>query len=189
MGREIRRVPADWEHPRQQCKHSPWTGGCHEAKANGGRCFMPLHNRDYDTEAREWIAAAEKWHRGEPDEHSRAEDMAEHPFYWDWSGPPPDKDYYRPKWTDAECTHFQVYETVSEGTPVTPHFATKAELVDYLVAHGDFWDQHRGEGGWSRKAAEQFVGSEWAPSLLVKHSAEGAHVFAPRDGRPAQEGQ
>jgi hypothetical protein len=78
-------------------------------------------------------------------------------------------------------TWFQVYETVSEGTPVTPPFATKEELVDYLVANGDFWDQHRGDGGWSRENAEAFVGAGFAMSLVV-NTATGT-IKAPRDGQ------
>lgn len=34
-----------------------------------------------------------------------------------------------------------LYETVSEGTPVTPVFATAAELIDHLATVGQDWDQ------------------------------------------------
>lgn len=78
----------------------------------------------------------------------------------------PDPAFYRP-WTDAEATWVQVWETVSEGTPVTPPFATKAELVDYLVAGGDDWDRKRGRGGYSREQAVAFVESGWVPSMVV----------------------
>ena len=59
-------------------------------------------------------------------------------------------------------------ETVTtEGTPVTPPFATTDELVDYLATRGDFWDQERGDGPWDRKSAEEFVKAGWAPTLIV----------------------
>jgi hypothetical protein len=112
-----------------------------------------------------------------------AKHKADHPFYWQWAGDPPDPKYYRPEWT-SEPTHYQVYETVSEGTPVTPHFATKEELVEYLVEYGDEWDQLRtvegrqAAAGWDRKNAEDFVNREWAPSMIL---ADGV-VYAPRDG-------
>ena len=69
---------------------------------------------------------------------------------------------------------WQVWETVSEGSPVTPAFATAAELVDYLVANGDAWDQKRlldpsswlGRAGWDRAAAAKFVGNGWAPTMI-----------------------
>jgi hypothetical protein len=94
---------------------------------------------------------------------------------------PPNPDSYRPKF-QTEPTWYQVYETVSEGTPVTPPFATKEELVNYLVEHGDFWDQRRGHGGWSRENAERFVGAGWAPSLVTVVSRDGVQIKAPRDG-------
>ena len=84
---------------------------------------------------------------------------------------------------EQEKTRLTMYETVSEGTPVTPPFATKEELVNYLVEHGDFWDQHRGHGGWSRENAEHFVQAEWAPSGIFIVSPEGKGEYkAPRDG-------
>lgn len=177
MGREIRRVPADWQHPTQSCPHSPWNGGCEEAKRNNGRCFHPLFNKSFLEAAREWLDAAIRWDNDEdPD---TAEHKKDHPFYWQWNGKPPDPKYYRPDWKSAP-TYYQVYETVSEGTPVTPHFATKEELIDYLVESGDFWDQIRGTGGWDRKAAEEFVSREWAPTMVM--IPEAGIMLKPRDG-------
>jgi hypothetical protein len=75
--------------------------------------------------------------------------------------PPP----YHPQ--DKEATWFQAWETVTEGTPVTPPFATTDESVDYLATRGDFWDQERGDGPWDRKSAEEFVKAGWAPTLIV----------------------
>lgn len=190
MGRELIRVPADWEHPRKRCEHSPWAGGCSEAKANGGMCFQPLHmKRDFDTEAREWLNDVMAWDAGtHADLVGGTATKEDYPYFWMWAGEPPDIEYYRPKWT-SEPTHFQIYETVSEGTPVTPHFATQDELIDYLVKHGDFWDQSRArEGrqthaGWQRENAEQFVkGHGWAPSLVMEVGAGGARILEPRDG-------
>lgn len=34
-----------------------------------------------------------------------------------------------------------LYETISEGSPVTPVFATSQELIDHLVTVGQDWDQ------------------------------------------------
>lgn len=178
MSREIRRVPANWEHPRQDCPHTPWAGGCDEAREHGGKCFKPMYDRDYESEIEDWIEQYQLAKRGEhPDQATFAKNNE--PF-WEWYGEPPNPDYYRPKWTE-EPAWYQVYETVSEGTPVTPPFATKEELVDYLVEYGDFWDQHRGDGGWSRKNAEAFVRDEYAPSLIVVRTDNSVEVKAPRD--------
>lgn len=57
---------------------------------------------------------------------------------------------------------WQVWETVSEGSPITPVFTTAAELIDHLVYVGA-WSKR-----WSRESAESFVnGSGWSPSGLV----------------------
>ena len=156
MGREIRKVPADWDHPKDE---------------NGD--YKPLFDRSFLQEAREWLDRAVAWDNGtDPD---CAEHKSTHPFFWQWGGDPPDPKYYRPDWPEESRTHFQIYETVSEGTPVTPHFATKAELVDYLAERGTFWDDGK---GWDRSVAERFVELEYAPSMIIK---EG-QIYRPRDG-------
>lgn len=155
MGREIRRVPKDWEHPR--FKRGRRTGD-----------FHPLYDVDYETACKEWYTEAANF------------DNEGYNWYHEYAGCPPDEDYYRKrKWTAEEATHYQMYETVSEGTPVTPVFATKEELVDYLVENGTFWDDR----GWDRKATESFVEREWAPSMIMTVSDEGiADIKQPRDG-------
>lgn len=183
MGREIRRVPADWEHPKVS-KPNFRTGRMEDV-------YQPLFNQPFEKRAREWMDAAIAWDNGtDPD---CAEHKATHPFYWQWAGDPPDPKYYRPDWPEGIATHYQVYETVSEGTPVTPHFATKEELIDYLVEYGDEWDQkrtvegHQSSAGWARENAESFVKSEWAPSLIAHVTPAGTTTFAPRDGNPLDE--
>lgn len=174
MGREIRRVPENWEHPMIECTHSPWAGGCSTAKKNNGKCYQPMLDTDFDSELAEWLEEYNQWkNKTHPDYDPDI------PF-WEWIDAPPDPEYYHPIWENP--TWYQVYETVSEGTPVTPPFATKKELIDYLVEYGDFWDQQRGDGGWSRKAAEQFVEHEWAPSLIMFRSDQDTIIHAPRDG-------
>lgn len=184
MGREIRRVVPNWEHPRRPCEHSPWAGGCDDAKRNGGMCYRPLFDEDYENAANEWLAKNFAWERGEdPDRAKYEARTGERRYYWEWTDPP-DRDYFRPKWLPEEMTWFQMYETVSEGTPVTPPFATKAEIVDYLVKYGDSWDQNRGDGGWLRENAESFVEHEWAPSAIGVITGDSYELKGPRDGIP-----
>lgn len=160
MGREIRRVPANWEHPKQRCKHYPQPIGCTEARQNGGLCSIPLCDMDFESEAREWMEKAIAWHEDKmsPDELKY---KADYPFYWQWASDPPDPKYYRPKWTDEERTHYQVYENVSEGTPISPVFATPQEVVEWLVSDGGC------DGPHSRKAATAFVYAGYAPSMIM----------------------
>lgn len=184
MGREIRRVPIGWEHPRQECRHSPWAGGCDEAKRNGGKCYQPVYDRDFETAATDWLKENAAWENGEDSSKAGQEaETGERVFYWEWGGSPPDREYYRPKWTDEECTAYQMYETVSEGTPVSPVFETPEGLIDYLVENGDFWDQYRGEGGWTRENATAFVKAGFAMSMVAIPTADGYVTKMPRDGQ------
>jgi hypothetical protein len=177
MGREIRRVPPDWEHPkRERCEHHP---KCDPV------CDQPLYDEDYDEAAQEWMREFAEWEADKDGVRTEASTSTYFTrYFWDWHGSPPDKDYYRSrKWTTAEATNYQIYETVSEGTPVTPHFATKEELIDYLVEHGDLWDQQRGAGGWTRENAESFVSRGYAVSLTVNRTATSVTIKEPRDGQ------
>jgi len=176
MGREIRRVPANWEHPRRKCPHEPWHGGCRESKMHNGECYQPMRDEDFDTALKAWMDGYELWKKGEHPEQQQ--DWTKDFLYWEYFGAPPHPAYYHHNWGNAEW--YQIYETVSEGTPVTPPFATKEELVDYLVEHGDFWDQYRGDGGWSRENAQKFIEAEWAISGVF-NTATG-ELLAPRDG-------
>ena len=166
MGREIRRVPGDWQHPKFTREDAPHSGRIGD--------YRPLYNEEYHEACAKWYADAAAF---KPDEFSR--------WHHEYAGPPPDEQSYRDRaWTPEEATHIAVYETVSEGTPVTPAFATPEELIEYLVQHGDFWDQKRGDGGWKRENAESFVGRGWAPSLMVNRSETGTTIHSPRDGMP-----
>lgn len=167
MGREIRRVPGDWEHPRYTAEDAP--------RSDRVGDFHPLYDKDYETACEEWYREAAAW--------APEKSVADCRWYHEYAGDPPSESYYRArKWTADEATHYAVYETVSEGTPVTPALATKEDLIVYLAEHGDFWDQKRGSGPWGRASAERFVKSEWAPSLMILHTSAGTRVSEPRDG-------
>jgi hypothetical protein len=144
VGREIRRVPVDWEHPQD---------------SRTGQ-YRPLVNRDFETEAREWLDNAIAWDKGEhPDLVNNHTTKEKHPFYWMWSDKPPDAEYYRPRFT-SEPTAYQIYETVSEGTPVSPVFQTEEEIFTWLIQQGH-----------SEKSARNFVKAEWAPSMIIQGGA------------------
>jgi hypothetical protein len=166
MGREIRRVPVNWEHPKRQVPD--WQ------TQRMVDSYHPLYDQDAETAWVEWMKEFEEWKAGEM--AKTIEENPEHGYkldepyrsFCDYNGGPPDPKYYRPKWPEGVELGFAVYETVSEGTPVTPAFATKAELIDYLATKGTYWD--KGEP-WPREAAERFVAREWAPSLMIQRGA------------------
>lgn len=111
MSREVRKVPADWEHPT-------------DLEGN----YLPVFDRPYDPMDADDVYGASN---------------------------------FRPDWTDEERTHYQWYEDVSEGTPLSPPFPTETELVDHIVEHGD-----PVYGDITRAQAEQFVKDKWAPSFI-----------------------
>lgn len=165
MGREIRRVPPNWQHPKHEA-YRPY--------AKGGPIveeYKPLLNETY-------ASAKDEWERGLVESG-----LSEEEYLDDCGGPPEAEDYV--PYTREQATWYQVYETVSEGTPVTPPFETKDELVKYLALKGDFWDQTRiaegrqeGPPGWGFEAAQRFVESEWAPSMIMENGV----LKTPRDG-------
>lgn len=180
MGREIRRVPPNWQHPKKE-KPNYRT---HQME----QVYQPLFDEPYIKALNEWLEEHLQWEDGtHPAFAEHGYTKVEYPHYAHYGGNGPDVEYYRPNWKPEEMTWWQVYETVSEGTPVSPPFATREELVDYLVTNGDFWDQRRREEGvssmpcgpWSRKQAESFVfGNGYAPSLVVANGVVMSGVEA-----------
>ena len=77
----------------------------------------------------------------------------------------PDPANYMPVWDDADDLGWCLYETVSEGTPVTPVFATPEELIDHLATVGQDWDQVP----LRREAAETLVrnGSSFGSMIVT----------------------
>jgi hypothetical protein len=97
-----------------------------------------MYDQDYDSALVEWVDAVNRWERGEdPDRDDAAREGIR--YYWDWIGGPPEPQVHRPVHTEAaEC--FQVYETVSEGTPISPVLQSEEEVVRWLIANGDSED-------------------------------------------------
>lgn len=115
MGREVRMVPKDWEHP-----------------VNGrGQC-IPLFSRD----------VLESWdHR---------------------DGPPPT--CVMPEFAEGTATHLMMYEDTSEGTPISPAFATAEELARWLTDNraSFFGGQTIGYEDWM-----EVIRRGWSPGIVV----------------------
>jgi hypothetical protein len=62
---------------------------------------------------------------------------------------------------------WQLWETVSEGSPVSPVCPTKEAFVEWLVK----------EDGYSRSAAEKFCDVGWVPSGLIVQGGPEAGVY------------
>ena len=126
MGREIRRVPADWQHPQRSQIYGDYPGN---------ERYHPLFDDDYDTVAQEWVRNFTLFQAGNHPDQDRIHSK----YYWE-DDPPPSEEYFRSEGYgtqfNSEPTHYQIYETVSEGTPVSPVFETLEELKVWLVRQG-----------------------------------------------------
>jgi hypothetical protein len=87
----------------------------------------------------------------------------------------PDPANYMPTWDVPEDQlGWCLYETVSEGTPTTPVFATAEELIDHLATVGQDYDQKP----MRRSAAATLVGQGHSFGSLI---AVGGHVYNSSD--------
>ncbi len=125
MSRELRRVPRDYQHPRETNRHRNRIE------------FIPLYPGE--------------------DFASSMADFKANPGEWD--GKPPRLDEYMPDFTGRDDLWYCMYETTSEGTPISPVLPTPESLARWLVdtgasAFGGFtatYDQwlRTCRGGWA----------------------------------------
>ena len=60
---------------------------------------------------------------------------------------------------------WQMWETVSEGSPISPVFATADGLIEWMTSPDAHWGA---SGPWPRDVAEKWVrGDGWAPTLVT----------------------
>jgi hypothetical protein len=147
MGREVRLVPANWQHPKNEHGH-----------------YVALYDgKDYDRKVREWDEASAKWQEGLRDDWKGGwrplDGTEEANTYAEWDGERPNADDYMPRWTEAEARRLMMYETCSEGTPISPDFETPEELARWLADNGAsaFGYQTASYEGWLRVAQGGFA--------------------------------
>lgn len=139
MGREIRRVPPTWVHPLGvNGRPIPLRYGA------GGR---------YEACAAEWDKECALWAAGVHPDHD-----PKYRHFSEWDGERPrGEDYMLVGVSDETCTHLQLYETTSEGTPIGPVFAD----IEALCA----W----AEDGATTFASFKTSAAEWRRMLEKGH--------------------
>ena len=145
MGREVRRVPADWQHPKHEVPD--WRTGRMVER------YKPLYEgHSYAPRAAEFL------------EKLKTDGLQE---AIEWCGVP-NKDDFMPEWAEDQRTHYMMYEDTSEGTPISPAFAMPEELARWLVDNeaSAFGSSTGSYEGWLRVAR-----GGWAPSMVA--SADG----------------
>lgn len=161
MGREVRRVPKDWQHPKK--REFNYRTGQYEDR------YQPMFDRSFTKAMDEWYTEWKAWERGERPEDAISE------TYWEYAGGPPDPEYYMPEWPEHERTHLMMYEDTTEGTPISPAFETPEELARWLVdnnasAFGGMTGTYE---GWLRIARGGF-----APSAVISNGVMQSGVDA-----------
>ncbi len=153
MGREIRKVPANWKHPR----------------GDDGK-YIPLYRNsgNFSESDAEWNEGWEKWQAGLCENYGEGpkwgpiDDEYKSLRYSDYAGSRPSPDDYMPNWPPEQCTHLMMYEE-TEGTPISPPFETPEELAKWLADNGaSSW-------GYSTATYDQWLSmckAGWAPSAV-----------------------
>lgn len=168
MGREVRRVPADWVHPQD----------------DRGRLY-PLHEGGFAEAEKEWNEGYALWLTGFVNSYTDGGivpiDVTEHGHRWsDWHGSRPSPDDYMPDWPEEQRTHYMMYEDTSEGTPISPAFATPEELARWLADNG------ASSFGSSTATYEQWLrvcNGGFAPSMVLDGNGLRSGVEALSDPR------
>lgn len=150
MGREIRMVPVKWKHPKD--------GRQYKALYDDYVGVLKYYKDDVEQFIRHMTEVIEKGKTKIYDiEYTDREEVYDN-LTEAGINPPNIRDYM------PSGPWYQLFETVSEGTPLSPAFSTKEELVEWLTNNDDYWG-HR----WSREQAEGMVKTEWVPSGVVQN--------------------
>jgi len=108
LSREVRCVPMDYNPPQDERGH-----------------WCPVLDKHYEPALRKWQEGKRRWESGEDPK------AVEYPQYsWEeWSGEAPDPDYYYPgeAWPADAVMGIRMYESVSEGTPISATYPDTAE--------------------------------------------------------------
>ena len=127
MGRAVRKVPANWAHPKDE---------------HGS--YIPLFDR-FETALADWQEGNRQWEAGYMEDFRFFPEAPERRWkpkpddpsydlpYAEWAGPCPLKEDCMPDWPESERTHLQMYETTTEGTPISPVMVSAEQLALWLA--------------------------------------------------------
>lgn len=166
MGRELRMVPVDWQHPTRHTER--------------GVEYIPLCKSGFAQAAADWDEEAAQWENGF--RRSYGEDAEWEPLgeqhagtFEDWAGPRPRAEDYMPDWPVEQRTNFMMYEDTSEGTPISPAFSTAEELARWLA------DTNASAFGSMTATYDQWLATihrGWACSMVLDNGRMASGVEA-----------
>jgi hypothetical protein len=161
MGRELRKVKEGWEHPKYENKIL-------ESHPHLADRHIPLHGRSFSEELATWNKGKEMWDKGfvedwhwdKASEWKPKEREHEGTSFSEWAGNKPVKKNYMPDWKEEEKTHIQLYETTTEGTPISPVF--REDELEKLCEYAEkncttFADYRASKEGWFKMLSDGLV--------------------------------
>jgi hypothetical protein len=181
-------VPADWQHPKEYNAH------------RGEECYRPMFASSYSEAFKEWryddlprwLAAYDQWQQGMTyDYHektfvpidwdkmsaanNRGKAIVTYEDYAGVSPRSPDPANYMPDWPAEQRTHYMMYEDTSEGTPISPAFATPEELARWLTDNGAsaFGSSTASYEGWLRVARGGYACSAVISNGVMQSGVDG----------------
>lgn len=165
MSREVRRVPANWQHPK-------------DAEDR----FIPLLD-GFNKRAGRWDIDNIKWQQGlredfaKPGEWVPIDDKYKGKSYAYWDCERPDPSCYMPDWPSEERTHWQMYENTSQGTPISPVMGSAEALAKWLDENraSAFTDMTASYDEWYRT----ILGGSAVSAVMVGGEFESGVVAAP----------
>jgi hypothetical protein len=160
MSREVRMVPPNWQHPTEWRKN--WSG-------KAVLQFRPLFGGDYAARVARWDEKATQWEKGFVDDwkggwRPKTDDEMTGGSYAECNGERPLEEDYMPIFEPGSATHLMMYETTTEGSPISPAFATPEELAQWLA------DNKASAFGGDGATYEQWLSvcrGGWAPSAVI----------------------
>ena len=123
-----------------------------------------MYDEPFSKAVKEWKKHFLTWEKGYNLELNRPRTDADTEEYWEYNGNPPDHAFYRPDWPEETRTHYQMYESVPKGTPISPPMESPEALARWLADN----DANAGAGATaSYEAWLRVCQSGWAPSLVL----------------------
>lgn len=159
MGREIRRVPKNWEHPKE-------SNGNYESLVDDYIGSLKYYKKEVEEFIEQMTEVIESGDVKIYDTLFKTPQEAFDYLTEDEITPPDIHDYM------PEGSWYQLFENVSEGTPLSPPFETKEELIKWLTDNEDFWGNT-----WGEEGAKDIVNSKYAPSGILV----GGNYYKPED--------
>lgn len=163
MGREVRRVPKDWEHPKYTEETETRRGQAGSYRALFEYADRTVDQKQWDIEVKQYEKGFLKSYKDGVEWEPRGPELR-YTTFEKYHGPRPSSANHMPKWADEERTHYQMYEDTSEGTPISPVMETPEELAQWLV------DNNASSFGAMTATYEQWLSickGGWAPSAVI----------------------